>query len=152
MLKVSELRKNEETAKAGKKWLPEEDSKLIQEVTDKKTYDEIALEHKRTIGAIKCRVISHVIYVKYKDGNTNIDELASEYNIEKEMLERQINKIEATNAIKQAVEQNSYETKGENEVEPRTKRKVLLEKIASIEDKMIIIEQKLDQIISIITK
>jgi len=43
---MSSLRNNEETSRIGKKWLQEEDEELIKEIIDKKSYEEIALNHK----------------------------------------------------------------------------------------------------------
>lgn len=149
---VRDLRENEETSRAGKKWLPEEDAKLVQEITDKKTFEEIALEHKRTTGGIKSRVISQIIYMKYKDGNTDIDDLSSEYNIEKELVEKYIIKIETDNATKNSVEQNNHDNKGHTEERPKTNRKLMFEKISLLENKVLAIEAKLDYIISIISK
>jgi hypothetical protein len=62
------LRRKEETSRAGSKWLLDEDEKLVKEITDKKTIEEIALEHKRTIGGIRSRIISHILYKEYKEG------------------------------------------------------------------------------------
>ena len=150
---VKDLRKNEETSRAGNKWLPEEDDKLVQEISDKKSFEDIALEHKRTIGGIKSRVISQILYPKYKNDNIGLDELSSEYKIEKELVEKYINKIETNNAIKKSVEQNNSDSKEESdEAKPKTNRKLLFEKITSLETKMLTIEQKLDFIISIISK
>ena len=64
MLKIKSV---EETTNAGKKWSIEEDNKLVQEFTDNKTYEEIALEHKRTPYSIQLRVISRIIFPKIKD-------------------------------------------------------------------------------------
>jgi len=61
---VKDLRENEETCNAGNKWSAEEDNKLVKEISNKKTFEEIAFEHKRTIGSIKYRVISHILYPK----------------------------------------------------------------------------------------
>lgn len=97
------MRNNEETSRAGNKWLPEEDDKLVQEISDKKSFEDIALEHKRTITGIKSRVISQIIYKQYKKGNKSIDDLSSEYNIEKDLVDKYINKIETNNAIKKFV-------------------------------------------------
>jgi len=47
---------NVNTSRSFNKWLPEEDTKLIQEIINDKTFEEIALEHKRTVLAIKSRV------------------------------------------------------------------------------------------------
>ena len=90
---------NEETSKAGSKWTIEEDNKLFEEMNDNKTYEEIALEHKRTIVGIKSRVISHVIYPKHKD-NIDIDKLSVDYNIDIQTLNKYINKLASTQEIK----------------------------------------------------
>lgn len=65
--RLKDIRSNNETSNAGIKWCKDEDDKLVQEIMENKTYEEIALEHKRTITGIKSRVISHIIYPKYKD-------------------------------------------------------------------------------------
>ena len=122
------LRRNEETSRAGSKWLLDEDEKLVKEITDKKTIEEIALEHKRTIGSIRSRVISHILYKEYKEGIKTIDDLSKEYNIEKELVEKHINKIEKNNTII-------------SEEKPKLTMMVLFEK-------MLIIEQKIDDIIN----
>jgi hypothetical protein len=69
--RLKELRSNEDTSNAGTKWTIDEDKNLVQEIVDDKSYEEIALEHKRTILSIKSRVISHIIYPKYKDDIEN---------------------------------------------------------------------------------
>jgi hypothetical protein len=51
----------------GKKWTVEEDIKLAQEIAENKTYQEIAMEHKRTVNSIELRVVSHIIFPKIKD-------------------------------------------------------------------------------------
>jgi hypothetical protein len=91
------IKNNEETCCTYSKWKPEEDIKLIKEIAEKKTYDYIALEHKRTLIAIKYRTISLIIYPEYKNGNTDIDRLSREYNIEKEMIENYIEKMDNNN-------------------------------------------------------
>lgn len=144
---------NEETSRAGNKWLPEEDDKLVQEISNKKSFEDIALEHKRTITGIKSRVISQILYPKYKNDNIGVEELSVEYNIEKELVEKYINKIETNNAIRKSVEQNNSDSKDESlETRPKTNRKLLFEKITTLETKMLTIEHKLDFIISIISK
>jgi autonomous glycyl radical cofactor GrcA len=109
------LRRKEETSRAGSKWLLDEDEKLVKEITDKKTIEEIALEHKRTIGGIRSRIISHILY--------------KEYNIERELVEKHINKIETNKAIIKSCEEK-----------PKLTMMLLFEK-------MLTIEQKIDSII-----
>ena len=96
---------NEETSKAGSKWTIEEDNKLLEEVNDNKTYEEIALEHKRTIVGIKSRVISHVIYPKHKD-NIDIDKLSVDYNIDIQTLKKYINKLDINKPNETKIDNN----------------------------------------------
>ena len=69
-----------------KKWLQQEDDELLRELDDKKTYEEIALNHKRTFGGIKSRIICNIIYLQYKNKSKSIEELALEYNIENDLV------------------------------------------------------------------
>lgn len=140
-MSISDLTSNEEKlSRVGKKWLQEEDVILVREINDKKTFEEISLEHKRTILGIKSRVISQILYPKYKNDNISLDELSTEYDIEKELVEKYINKLEGDS------KEESSETK------PKTNRKLSFENITSLETKMFTIEKKLDFIISIISK
>ena len=86
------LKNNELTSCSYNKWTLKEDLQLIKEIDEKKTYKEIALIHKRTHGAIRSRVISSIIYFRYNQGDTNIDDLSREYNIEKIAIEKYIEK------------------------------------------------------------
>jgi hypothetical protein len=84
----------EKISRVGKKWVDEEDAILIEEITNKIPLEDIALEHKRTIIGIKSRIISKIMYPKYKNDNVSMDDLSIEYNIEKELVEKYINKLE----------------------------------------------------------
>jgi hypothetical protein len=53
---------NKELSRVGVKWLAEEDKQLAQELSQNKSYEEIALEHRRTVTGIKSRVIDKFIY------------------------------------------------------------------------------------------
>jgi hypothetical protein len=116
--------KDEKTLRVGVRWFPDEDKKLLEEINEKKTFEEIALEHKRTITGIKARVISQIIYSKYKNGNKDIENLSNEFNIDKEIINKYINKIEGK------------------------KNKEIINKNDMIEDNILIrIEKKLDKIL-----
>ena len=94
-MSISNLISNEEKiSRVGKKWVDEEDAILIEEITNKIPLEDIALEHKRTIIGIKSRIISKIMYPKYKNDNVSMDDLSIEYNIEKELVEKYINKLE----------------------------------------------------------
>ena len=113
-----------EYLRCGKKWL-----------NNNKSFEEIALHHKRTVKAIKCRVVSHIIYPIYKDNKDNdniLNELSLKYNIEKFYIENYINKINTNDLIKMSIEKN----KNENSIEFRLNK----------------IEEKLNYIIDIISK
>jgi hypothetical protein len=59
--RLTELRNNPETEKAGLKWLKEEDDKLLNEVNNKLSISDIAKIHKRTETSIKKRIMQHTI-------------------------------------------------------------------------------------------
>jgi hypothetical protein len=108
---LKELRNNEETSNAGNKWTIDEDKNLVQEINDNKTYEEIALEHKRTISSIKARVISHIIYPKYKDDIENdIEKISTEYKMDNEFIMKYINKLKINDTIKKSVNNNKLDT------------------------------------------
>ncbi len=147
---MDNLRNKEETSRVGKKWLLEEDEELMKELIDKKSYEEIALNHKRTIGGIKSRVICNILYLQYKDKSKTIEELSLEYNIENDLVIKYINKMEN----KDSNESNilKYIDKKEikdSEIKTKVNIKTLYDKIISLENRMLSIEKKLDAIISL---
>ena len=81
----SELGNNEETSNIGKLWSVDENNQLYKEVEETKDYSHIATIHKRTEKAIILRIISHIIYPKYKNNEMTLDQLSFEYNT-KEVL------------------------------------------------------------------
>jgi len=133
---MDNLRKNEETSRVGKKWTVEEDEELMKELNDKKSYEEIALNHKRTIGGVKSRVICNVLYLQYKDKSKTIEELSLEYNIENDLVLKYINKMD-----------NKMEIKKDSEIKTKVNIEILYDKIISLENRMLSIEKKLDAII-----
>ena len=137
---MDNLRKNEETSRVGKKWAVEEDEELMKELNDKKSYEEIALNHKRTIGGIKSRVICNILYLHFKDKSKTIEELSLEYNIEIDLVLKYINKMD-----------NKMEIKKDSEIKTKVNIEILYDKIISLENRMLSIEKKLDAIIGLIS-
>jgi hypothetical protein len=91
---MQELRCKDELLNVGTRWTIEEDNKLVQEITDNKTYEEIALEHNRTVYSIQLRVISRIIYPKIKDDlDIDMEKVALEYNIGTKEFLYNINKL-----------------------------------------------------------
>ena len=43
------------------KWSPEEEAKLVESIINQKTFEEIALEHKRTVIAVKARLYKYKV-------------------------------------------------------------------------------------------
>ena len=145
---IANLKKNEETSRIGKKWSNEEDEELMKELIDKKSYEEIALNHKRTIGGIKSRVICLILYLQYKDKSKTIEELSLEYNIENDLVLKYINKMKIKDSNESTI--LKYIDKKEikdSEIKTKVSIEILYEKIISLENKMLSIEQKLDTII-----
>jgi len=114
-----------ETSRAGIRWTKDEDNNLCQEIAENKSYEEIALIHKRTVTGIKSRVVTNIIFPKYKNENISIIDLSSSYNIEPAIIEKYIQKLE-----------------------PHTDKKEKKENI--IEYRLMMVEQKLDYITSIL--
>ena len=142
---MQELRSKEETLNVGTKWTIEEDNKLVQEIIDDKSFEEIALEHKRTILGIKIRVISCIIYPKIKDCLViDIQGLSVKYKIDASLLTRQINKIKSKEVIKQtSVNQDKATQTPINDI-PTNKQ--ILEYLQKLDNKMDEINAKLDNL------
>jgi len=131
--RISEIRKNEETSNAGNRWSIEEDNKLVEEIENSKVYEEIALNHKRSILSIKLRVISQIIYPKYKDDIENdIEKISMEYNIDTELIMKYINKIKTTQIIQKSIISN------------RPDKKEILEYLQNLDNKINDINTKID--------
>lgn len=151
--RMLELRCNDETSNVGTKWTIEEDTKLVQEITENKTYEEIALEHKRTVLGIKLRGISHIIYPKIKDAATavadaadvaisdmDMEELALEYKIDTSQLIRHINKLK----MKGIAKKEKQKPKSINDDMPTNKE--ILEYLKQLDNKINEINSKLDNL------
>jgi hypothetical protein len=74
---IMKLQSNDETSNCGKRWNIEDDLKLIKYMEENKSYDDIAIEFKRTIGSIKSRVLDKIIFSEYNE--ENCQELAKKY-------------------------------------------------------------------------
>lgn len=131
-----DLRSKDETLNVGTRWTIEEDNRLVQEIKENKTYEEIALEHKRTVHGIHCRVISHIIYPKIKDEDSDMDLISLEYKIDDSLLLRQINKIK----MKGTVNKKSKD----NDDIPTNKQ--ILEYLIMLDNKINEINSKLDNL------
>lgn len=133
--RMLEMRDEDETMNVGKKWTIEEDIKLAQEITENKTYEEIAMEHKRTTHGIMLRAISHIIYPKIKDDlDVDMEKVALEYNITPTLITRHINKIKSE--PKQEPKQKEYQSSN----------KEILDYLKKLDSKIDEINSKLDNL------
>ena len=139
------MRSVEETMNVGKKWTIEEDIKLLEEFTENKTYEEIALEHKRTAYSIKLRVISRIIYPKIKDDvEIDMEKVALEYNINTKELLYNINKLKMKAAENKDNPSKKPIQKPKHYEQPTNKQ--ILEYLQQLDNKINEINSKLDNL------
>jgi hypothetical protein len=140
-----QMRSVEETMNVGKKWTIEEDNKLVQEITENKTYEEISLEHKRTANSIQLRVISRIIYPKIKnDVETDMEKVALEYNIGAEKLLYNINKLKMKATENKDKPSKKPIQKSKRDEEPTNKQ--IFEYLKQLDNKINEINSKLDNL------
>jgi len=73
-------------------WTIDENDKLIKDVCNKKSYDKIALDNKKTLSSVIAKVISHIIYPKYVNSEIdfNIEKISEEYKINSTLINKYI--------------------------------------------------------------
>ena len=143
--RMQELRSNDETSNVGKKWTIEEDIKLLEEFTENKTYEEIALEHKRTVYSIQLRVISRIIYPKIKDDvEIDMEKVALEYNIRIKELLYNINKLKMKATENKDKPDKKPSKKPKHDEEPTNTQ--ILEYLKQLDKKINEINSKLDNL------
>jgi hypothetical protein len=137
----------EETSRVGKRWTEDEDNRSSTRTEKQKHMKKLLYEHKRTITAIKSRVISRIIYPKYKDTiEDDIEEIAVAYNIDSELIRKYINKINNKEAINNKRKnnketrnnkiKNNKETKSNKTEINKTEIKQILEHLEKIDNKV----------------
>lgn len=73
----------------GMNWSVFEDKQLIDEISNNKCFEEIALNHKRSVIGIKSRIFFHIIYPKH-GYNLDISKISTEYKIEEGLISKLI--------------------------------------------------------------
>jgi len=136
--KMLEMRDNEETMNVGKKWTVEEDIKLAQEIAENKTYQEIAMEHKRTVNSIELRVVSHIIFPKIRD------DLEKGIDIDTLQLINHINKTKIKSEPSQKLASKPKQPPSQKEYLPTNKD--ILDYLKKLDSKMDEINSKLDNL------
>lgn len=97
---LKELRENPDTARAGMKWLEDENSELMERAIEGVNIDAIAKLHKRTVGAVKSRIMANALTM-VNEGKMSLDEVSKYVHISIEDLtlykERSDNKAAKAN-------------------------------------------------------
>ena len=91
MRKMQEL---PETASVGSLWTVKEEQQLIESLSNDKSIDDIAKEHKRTPGGIRSRINFMAVNMIEKNGKT-IEEVCEMLRLEKHEVEYRQQKIAA---------------------------------------------------------
>lgn len=78
--KLKIQRQNEETARAGLKWSPEEETSILDSLSSGKTIADVALQLQRTEGSIRTRLFT-IVCKKIDNGDALEAYYCNEYNI-----------------------------------------------------------------------
>jgi hypothetical protein len=107
---IKELKNKADTSKSGSRWTIEEHKQLLEELKNNKPYEDIAIDHKRTVTAIKARVVCNIIILIYNidEIESKIDEISEKYNIEPEIISRYVKKQIIYNENIKEVKNNKY--------------------------------------------
>jgi hypothetical protein len=89
----------------------------------------------------KLKIIPKVIYPEFKKGKKSVDELANYYFIEKYLIEEYIEKIEKKSNDDKKTEDNNITTSEDT----------IIVKLASLENELIVLNKKLENIINVVT-
>lgn len=120
-----------ETSRIGIKWTDEEDLQLKDELKNKIPYEQIALQHQRTVIGIKSRIVSSIILPLHQKG-MSINHLSTEYNIEESIITKYLEKSQV------------YPNK--NNKNPDSKMNIIIDKMTSLENRINELNGKLDMI------
>lgn len=136
------IKELEDLSRIGFKWTFEEDEQLLEEVENSKDYDIIALNHKRTKTGIISRVISKIIYPKYKEIFDNdiiekdITNISDEFN------------IDADKIIKYTIKFKKIINLPQIDVNNLSNENKLLQHIKSLDTKIDAVNKKLDRVLT----
>jgi len=108
--RLSALREEPETARAGLKWTEEENDQLMKDVMDGMDLDEVAKKHQRTVIGIKSRVMTNALTMMDSKGLT-IQDVSKLVHISEDEIEyhrqKQEYKADATKVKKNVIRKDS---------------------------------------------
>ena len=126
--RFASMRENPETSNAGMKWTKEEDDELMKCVYEQMSYDDISKHHKRSVGAIKCRVMKNALdFMEEKE--LSLEQVAENLHISlgdlqnyKDLEDAKLSKKKSKETSKQSQIANNSK-----EISPNDFMKVLME-------------------------
>lgn len=114
--RLTALREQPDTARAGVKWTEEENEQLMKEVIDGMDLDDVAKKHQRTITGVKSRVMSNALSMM-TERDLSLQDVAQLVHISVEDLENHKQRQEqkaTTPKVKRIVTKTSKEPSDEN--------------------------------------
>jgi len=95
--RINNLKEQPETARVGVKWTEEENNQLMMKVMeDNMDLEDIAKEHKRTVGAVKSRIMMNALRMM-NDKNITLQDVAKLVHIPENDIENYKQKQEIKN-------------------------------------------------------
>lgn len=105
--RISILKEQPETARAGVKWTEEENNQLMTKVIeDGLNIDGVAKEHKRTVGAVKSRIMMNALKMM-KERDITLQDVAKLVNISENEIDNYRRKKENKALEKKTVKENT---------------------------------------------
>lgn len=110
---IKNLQQNPKTSAVGSRWTREEEQKMLDSISKGISFENIALEHKRTINGILCRI--NEISVRFLEEGFPIEEVSMKVNLSPEKIEIAKVKIEAKQEMREFFKNKSKKDKEEFE-------------------------------------
>lgn len=110
---IKNLQQNPKTSSVGSKWTQEEEQKMLDSINKGMSFENIALEHKRTINGILCKI--NEISVRFLEEGFPIEEVALKVNLSPDKIEIAKAKIEAKQEMREFYKNKSKKDKEEFE-------------------------------------
>lgn len=114
--RLTALREQPDTARAGVKWTEEENEQLMKEVMDGMDLDDVAKQHQRTVTGVKSRVMTNALTMM-KDRDITLQDVSKLVYIPVEDLENHKQRQEqkaTTPKVKKTVTKTSEELSVDN--------------------------------------
>ena len=123
---IKALKANPNTANVGLRWTDDEIKKMLTEIKEGKTFNEIASLHKRTIGSINSKLLSLSVQLLYTHDINDVSKIINiSVNHIKDFIEKNKNKLVKNNNDKKDI----LEKPDKKDILEKPDKKDILEKI-----------------------